>query len=106
MARRRKRDDYAGQIVETLRREYGPTHPRAKIDAYRYNPGSIRVRVIDPDFEDKDPVDRDKEIRAILRKHLPEEVRGDINLLLLFTPEESEHSIINLEFEEPTPSRL
>ncbi len=36
-------------IRETLK-TYELLHPNAKVDAYRQNSGSIRVRIIDPDF--------------------------------------------------------
>jgi hypothetical protein len=37
---------------------------------------------------------------------LPDEVRGDITMLILETPDEVEESLSSREFESPTPSLL
>ena len=102
----RGKDAYVRQILEALRREYLPIHPQARIDAYRYNPASIRVRIIDPCFEGRPITQRDDEVRQLLRRNLPEDVRADINLLLLLAPGETKKSPANLEFEDPIPAEL
>ncbi len=45
-----KRVDAASREVQEVLSEYKQDHPRAIIDVYRYNPVSIRIRVIDVDF--------------------------------------------------------
>ena len=45
-----KRVDAASLEVLDVLREYLHDHPHAHIDVYRYNPVSIRIRVIDVDF--------------------------------------------------------
>lgn len=105
VARRKKTDEYVKRIMDTLRAEYEPKHPKAKIEAYRYNPASIRVRIIDPDFAGKDLVARDEMVWPIVEL-LPEEVRAEITLLLLITPRERDTSFGSMEFDDPTPSRL
>jgi stress-induced morphogen len=89
-------------VIKTLRKKYAAEHPRARIKAYRYNPASIRVRIIDPDFAGKDRSQRHKEVWPILEE-LPEEVQADLMLLLLLTPEETGESSGNTEFEHPSP---
>jgi stress-induced morphogen len=74
-------------------------------EAYRYNPASIRVRVVDESFRGKSRPEREAMVLPLLQK-LGEEVRADITVLLLLSPEEVNQSMMNLEFEEPTPSRL
>ncbi|SRR5216683_1829656 len=106
MARRsRKSDPGVQRILETLRSEYGTKHARAKIEAYRYNPASIRVRIVDPDFRNQGILEREAVVDHILRT-LPEDIQADITILLLLTPEESKASFGSMEFDDPTPSRL
>src|SRR5437762_1363051 len=103
--RRKKTDEYVKRIVDTLRTGYVPNHPKAKIEAYRYNPASIRIRIIDPDFSGKDLVERDEMVWPIVES-LPEDIRSEITLLLLIAPRERDSSLSSMEFDDPTPSRL
>lgn len=73
--------------------------------AYRYNPASIRIRIIDDRFRGKDKIEREDLVLPLLNS-LPEEIQQDVMILLLLTPEETKHSLANLEFENPTPSDL
>lgn len=75
------------------------------IKAYRYNPASIRVRIVDKKFEGKSDLQRDAMVEPLLAK-LPDDLRFDITLLLLLTPAELKDSPLNTEFEHPSPSRL
>jgi hypothetical protein len=107
MARASKKkpiDDGVESVWEVLR-EYQTKHPKASIDVYRSNPVSIRIRIVDPDFRGLDRVDRDSLLWKTLDK-LPEDVRADITLLLLFTPDETTVSFANYDFEHPTKSLL
>ncbi len=82
-------------------------------DAYRYNPASIRVRIIDPRFKGVGIDDRDKLVEPILER-LPENTQGDIIMLLLLSPDElSNRDIVYrtylnniFEFDDPSPSML
>lgn len=106
MSRRTKKPDKdVRHILEALQAEYGAKHPRATIDAYRYNPAAIRVRITDPDFAGQDRIEREDHIESILEQ-LPEELRADISWLILVTPEERKQSPASLLFDDPTPSRL
>jgi hypothetical protein len=84
---------------------YTARHPDAEISAYRQNNVSVRVRVIDPSFARMSKSARSKKIWPFLEK-LPDDVQDDITMLLLLTPEEVKTSFANLEFDDPTPSRL
>ena len=92
------------QILDVLT-EYERVHPLAQIEGRRQNPVSIRLRIIDPDFQGMDRITREPEIWKLLRK-LPEEVFVNITMLLLLTPEEAEHSLASQEFDHPIPSRV
>jgi stress-induced morphogen len=73
--------------------------------AYQYNEASIRVRVVDPAFQGKSKSERAKMVSSLLEE-LPEDIEADITLLLLLTPAELSESMINVEFEHPSPSVL
>ena len=97
-------DTQVQQILDILA-AYERTHPQAQIEGRRHNPVSIRLRIIDPDFQSLDRIEREPEIWQLLRK-LPEEVFVNITMLLLLTPEEAKHSLASQEFDHPIPSRV
>lgn len=80
-----------------------------KVDAYRYNSASIRVRIIDPRFEGKSTAQRDRMVEPLL-KQLPPDTERDILNLLTLSPDEINKSpkaqFANSEFEDPSPSIL
>lgn len=81
-----------------------------KVDAYRYNSASIRVRVIDPLFEFVVAPDlRYRAIEAVLDT-LPERTQADIISIYAFAPSELRPTdkqtvahIRNAEFEAARP---
>jgi stress-induced morphogen len=103
-SKNKKQDRRVQQILDMLA-EYRQAHPSAEIDAHRENVVSIQIRIIDPDFEGVDWIDRERDIWPILEK-LPEDVRADITLLLLLTPAETKTSPANMEYEDPIPSPM
>jgi stress-induced morphogen len=93
--------------IERLLAKHFPDHPpEFSPVAYRYNPASIRVRVVSQSFAGKDRVERSEMVFPLLKNGLPEETWQDIMIILLLAPEEVEDSIANLEFENPAPSSL
>jgi hypothetical protein len=78
-------------------------------EAYRFNSASIRVRVIDPRFEGKTVAEREDMVLPLIQR-LPKKTQEDILLLLTIAPSElkgkNRHLLVNLEFEQPLPSRL
>ncbi len=87
------------QVEDLIRRTFPET------EAYRYNSASIRVRVIDSRFANKTKAERERMVNPILAE-LPESTISDITVLLLLAPQEQATSLMNLEFERPTPSKL
>jgi stress-induced morphogen len=104
-AKRSKQEDRYVTKIRGALEAYREKHPRASVDAYRQNPASVRVRVIDPDFQGIDRVDRDSLIWTHLHT-LPEDIQSEISMLVLLTPGETDSSLANLEFEHPIPSRI
>jgi hypothetical protein len=97
-------DSSVQQVLDVLAR-YDDRHPNAKIEAYRQNSASVRLRIIDPEFGLLDRVQREELIWDILAG-LPAEVQSQITLLLLLTPKEASFSFASFEFENPLPSIL
>ena len=95
-------DKHVQVILDLLQRTYAPSHPKARVDAYRYNSACIRVRIVDPLFR-KLPVRRREKIAWEHLAPLPDETHGQISLLVLLTPEEVDSSGVNYEFEFPEP---
>jgi stress-induced morphogen len=89
------------KVEEVLRSAF----PSARVDAYRYNSASIRVRMIDSGFAGKDRVEREDLVLPILKK-LPPEILGDVTILLLLAPQDVSKSLMNQEFEDPVESGL
>jgi hypothetical protein len=95
-------DKSVQRVVQALKNGYGKKHPKARIEAYRYNPAAIRVRIIDPDFDRKGLSQREEEVWPFLEA-LPDDVFLDLSMLLLITPRERKQSFGNMEFDDPTP---
>jgi hypothetical protein len=84
---------------------YRASHPLAKIKAYRQNSGSIRIRIIDPDFAPLDKALRHDHVWALLRQ-LDDDVISQITVVLLLTPKETKTSFANMDFNNAIPSDL
>lgn len=96
------------QVIEQIKHvldEYQGDNPNAEVDLYRQNSASVRVRIINPKFARMDRIERNDELWSYL-KRLPPRPQSDISMLLLLAPGEKKSSLINLEFEDPIPSRL
>lgn len=101
---RGKSDEVIDRMMKALR-VYEADHPNARIDLYRQNSVSVRVRIIDPDLAGLSKIDRSKEAWKYLNS-LPDDIQSDLSTLILITPEETRISFANLEFEDPIPSNL
>jgi hypothetical protein len=102
-----KRTDETRTVEEVLRNA-----GFQQVDAYRYNTASIRVRVIDPQFEPLSPEERDAMVEPHLGR-LPERTQADIVNLFTFAPSELQQTpktfrefLLNAEFDDPSPSHL
>jgi|SRR5947207_9001060 len=99
----KKADGSVRRILKMLGETFGAAHPSAIIEAYRYNPASIRIRIVDPLFRGLNLVERDNLVRPYFDL-LPDKIRAEIMLLLLLTPAERKRSFGSMEFDDPTPS--
>ena len=73
------------KIEELLGKEF------ERVEAYRFNSASIRIRVIDQRFEGKPIADREDMVLPLIRK-LPKKTQDDILLLLTLTPSETQRA--------------
>jgi stress-induced morphogen len=97
----------SGAVIEPIKsalESYREDHPDARIDLYRQNPASVRIRIIDPDFAGMSRTDRHGRVWKYLDRP-SEHDEGDISMLVLRTPDETSRAMANLEFEAPVPSR-
>lgn len=94
-------DLHISRIRNKLIQEYGSHHPRARIDVKRSNSVCVMLRIIDPDFARKGWRKREDMVWKVLET-LPEDSFIQISFLALLTPEETETSPLNFEFEDPT----
>ena len=102
-----KRTDETRSVEEFLRQA-----GFQQVDAYRYNAASIRLRVIDSQFESLSREQRDALVEPYLDQ-LPEQTQADIMTLFTFAPSELQQSPrtfrefhLNQEFDDPSPSSL
>lgn len=102
-----KQTDETRHVEDVLRRA-----GFEKVDAYRYNSASIRVRVVDRRFEGLSPEKRDELVEPHLEQ-LPERTQADIMTLYTFAPSELQKPpwsfrgyLKNIEFDDPSPSML
>ena len=96
------------EIVEEIRTvlmPYQRDHPSSRIDLYRHNSASIRIRILDPDFCGMSRRERHNLVWKYLDP-ISEDAQGDISMIVLLAPTEVEKSMGNLEFEDPVPSGL
>jgi hypothetical protein len=89
--------------LATALANYENSHPDSECFVYRYNPASIRIKIVDPVFHGWSKGKRhDYALRHL--NGLPEDVLAEISILLCLEP--GERSLMDLEFQKPTRSRL
>jgi stress-induced morphogen len=101
---RGKSDKVIDSIITVLQ-QYETDRPKARVDLYRQNCVSVRVRIVDPEFAGQTKPQRSHHVWKYLGK-LDEEAQADISTVLLLTPEETKMSFANFEFDDPIPSKL
>lgn len=107
MTRNSRKKNRETALVEKLLQERFPNFPQQfPPEAYRYNPASIRVRIVNEIFHGLDRIQREELVIPVLKRNLPEETWWDVTMILMLTPDEVEESRANREFEHPTPSRI
>ncbi len=103
----KKQDDRTAAIYRALASHFPELDSRPKEVVYVYNPVAIRVRVVAESFEGQSYFQRHRRVMKALSP-LPEEIVGDITMVLALTPSElqKQQSLVNFEFDDPSRSRL
>lgn len=100
-----REDPFSEQILRTLRAKYLPQHPRAEFAVFRYDPASVHIRVLDPDFAGVDIPEREDMVWQVLDT-LPDPVVQDISILLLLPPDERDSYQLSRDFDKPSRSAI
>lgn len=97
-------DKVIDQIIAALR-AYQTDHPKARIDVYRQNSVSVRVRIVDASFAKLGRSERHELVWRYLEP-LSDELHSEVSMLVLLAPGEVKKSFSNVEFDDPVPSTL
>jgi hypothetical protein len=98
-----RQSDAAVEQIAAALGEFEKSHERAECMVYRYNPASIRIRIVDSIFSGRCKSERHDYAMRYLRG-LPDDVLSEISILLCLEP--GERSLLDLEFHDPTRSQL
>jgi acid stress-induced BolA-like protein IbaG/YrbA len=103
----RGQTDVAVDAIREALEQFGLEHPAARLSVYRYNSGSIRLRIISDAFDSMSEAQRHDFVWPFIEP-LDEDVVAQISIMVLLTPKEeaAKDSIMNIEFEYPTRSEL
>ena len=104
--RKPKTDQLVEQILEIIRTNYLPDHPKARVDAYYDDERGIRVRILDPDLAGMKMEQRWEPFFEWIEPLSPE-VRSEIGMLFFMTPKEAANRYVQMngEFEDHMPMR-
>jgi len=97
-----KNDDNVEQVAAALE-EFEKSHEHADCIVYRYNPASIRIRIVDNVFSGRSKSERHDYAMRYLSK-LPDDTLSEVSILLCLEP--GEQSLLDFEFLDPTRSKL
>jgi stress-induced morphogen len=92
------------QMVEQSVDDHFPKCLKDLPRAYRYNPSSIRVRIVDKQFAGLNDTERLRLVKTWLHT-LSDEIQDDIWFIVLLTPDEVEESLSNAKYLEPIIAR-
>jgi len=92
--------------IKSILDTYEQLHAGAKANVYRQNSASIRIRVVDPRFVSMSTPDRHDDVWKFISDQLTDDELQEVSILLVLAPQEERSSLMNLEFDDPIPSRL
>ncbi len=95
-------DDVVEQVANALL-AFEKAHPEAECIVYRFNPASVRIRIVDSVFQGLSKSDRHDYALKFLNL-LPDDVLAEVSILLCLEPGES--SFLDFEFQDPSRSQL
>ena len=99
-------DAQTRRIYSVLKAAYPDLSDDESDVVYKSNRYSIRVRVIDANFDEKSLGQRHSEVKRVLSGLAAEDVEN-ITMLMMLSPEEAAiPDLMNLEFDDPSRSQL
>jgi stress-induced morphogen len=98
-------NDPALRAIRDALEAYKRQFPGSKGDAYRRNPGSIRVKIIDDRFAGMSKSRRHDEVWDFLGTRATEDNMAEVSSLVLLPTNELESSLANMEFEGARPTQ-
>lgn len=98
-----KQPDATVEQIAAALGEFDKAHEDAECIVYRYNPSSIRIRIVASIFSGRSKSERHDYAMRYLRG-LPDDAVSEISILLCLEP--GERSLVDLEFQDPTVSQL
>lgn len=103
----RGRTDAVIESIESALNAFQITHPQARIELYRQNSVSVRVRIVEESFRGLSRSQREDTVWEHLNA-LEREAQNEISMLILVTPDELDDpfAFSSHDFDAPCPSRL
>ena len=103
----RGRADAVIERIESALSAFQAAYPRAKIELYRQNSVSVRVRIVNESFRGLSRSQREDLVWEHLNA-LDGGAQNEISMLILVTPDELDDpfAFSSHEFDSPFPSRL
>jgi len=98
-----RQPDAAVEQIAAVLEGYERSNPGAETAVYRYNPASIRIRIVDAAFDGRSKGERHDHVWRYLRQ-LPEDVASQVSVVLCLVPGET--SLLDIEFRDPTRSYI
>lgn len=103
---KKQQDKTTARLYAALKQAFPEVPDDPEQVVYRYNPVSIRVRVVSPKFRGKSDSEREAMVNAAIES-LPPEATEDITMLFMLTPQEAKRpTLLQLEFDDPKDSYL
>ncbi len=104
---RKQQDASTRRIFAALKRSFADLRDEIGEVVYRYNAAAIRIRIISDAFASLDDAARDRVVMQAM-SDLPKDDRDDVTMILAYTTSEFQdhQSLVNLEFDDPSRSRL
>lgn len=98
-------DDYVDKLKSILD-EYERAFPGLKAEIYRYNPASIRIRVVGDLYQGMPKSRRHDHAYDFISQRAESDLMDEISMLLLLPASEMKNNFTSHEFDDPSRSLL
>lgn len=105
VTRKTQSDDYVDKLKSILD-EYEQAYPGLKAEVYRYNPASIRIRVVGDLYAGMPKSSRHDHAYDFISQRSESDLLDEISMLLLLPESEKKNNFTSHEFDDPSKSLL